>query len=291
MMAAVSRGLKWPNGEGQAPLGSCIYLSAEDGIADTIVPRLIAAGADRSKVHIFQAMMEGDKRRWLNLKTDIEALENRAHEIGDVTLIEIDPISSYLGDVDSHRNSEVRNVLEPLGAMAERLNAAVICNNHHAKGGNGRAAARVIGSIAFTAHSRAVTQVFEDPDEPGRFLFLPSKTNLGPKPVGLAYRLATTVLEGGIEVPNVAWDGAVSITADEAMRAAEGGSEGKSAKDEAMDFLRDELTHGSVAAKDVQKQAREAGISDKALRNAREALGIKPQKDGFQSGWVWKLPE
>ena len=82
--------------------------------------------------------------------------------------------------------------------------------------------------------------------------------------------MVTKELNGGIEVPTVAWDGTVSITADEAMRAAESGSEGKSAKDEAMDFLNDELENGPVPAKDAQAHARDAGISPKSLRTARK---------------------
>ena len=236
-------------------------------------------------------MKDGDKERWFNLESDVAALEAKAREIGDVALIVIDPISSYLGRTDSHRNSEVRSVLEPLGQMAERLNAAVICNNHHSKSGGASASQRIIGSIAFTAHSRAVTQVFEDADEPGRFLFLPSKMNLGPKPFGLAYRMATTVLEGGIEVPCIAWDGTVSMTADEALRASEGGAEGKSAIDEAMDFLRDELAQGPVDAKIMQRRAADACITAKTLRTAREKLGVLTEKATFSGPWSWRLPE
>ena len=291
MMAAVSRGRKWPNGEGQAPLGSCIYLSAEDGVADTIVPRLMAAGADLEKIHIVTAVKDGGKHSWFNLETDIELLEALAREIGDVVLIVIDPISSYLDKANSYINAEVRGLLEPLGAMAERLGAAVICNNHHSKGGSGSATSRVIGSIAFTAHSRAVTQIFEHPDEDGSFVFLPSKSNLGPKPEGLTYSLFTTQLEGGIETATVAWGAPVDITANDAMRATDEGADGKSAKDEAIDFLKDELSRGEQPVKEVTRRATDAGISSKTLRSARESLGIKSYRSGgFQGPFYWKLP-
>jgi hypothetical protein len=278
------------NGEGKAPLGSCVYLSAEDGVADTIVPRLIGAGADLDKIHIVKSVKEGDASSWFNLETDIGLLEDMAREIGNVVLIVIDPISSYLGKANSYINAEVRGLLEPLGAMAERLGAAVICNNHHSKGGSSSATSRVIGSIAFTAHSRAVTQIFEHPDEAGSFLFLPSKTNLGPRPEGLTYSLFTTTLEGGIDTATVKWGAPVDITANDAMRAADEGTDGKSAKDEAIDFLNDELGQGAQTAKDIQGRARDAGISPKSLRAARESLGIISERKEFQGPYYWTLP-
>ena len=190
IMATLSNGGEWPCDEGTAPQCSCLYLTAEDGIEDTVVPRLIAAGADLNKVGIIRCVRDKGIKRSFNLQRDLESLERKILEIGDVGFVAIDPVSSYLGDkIDSHRNAEVRAVLEPLGEMADSSNVTALCNNHHAKGGNNRAAMRVIGSVAFTAQSRAVTQVFQDPDNPDRRLFLPSKSNLGPLPRGLAYHL------------------------------------------------------------------------------------------------------
>ena len=175
--------------------------------------------------------------------------------------------------------------------MGERLGAAVICNNHHSKGGSSSATSRVIGSIAFTAHSRAVTQVFEDKDEPGRLLFLPSKTNVGIKPAGLTFSLFTTTLEGGIDTATVKWGAPTDITANDAMRATDEGTDGKSAKDEAIDFLNDELGQGDQAIKDIRRRATDAGISDKSLRAARESLGIiSDRKQIFQGPYFWSLP-
>ncbi len=125
MVAAVTTGREWPCGEGQAPLGSAIILSAEDGPSDIIVPRLLAAGANRDRVHLVSAVHDPDGiRHPLNLQRDLQLIEAKIREIGDVCLVVIDPISSYLGKVDSHKISEVRGVLEPLSEMAERMRAA-----------------------------------------------------------------------------------------------------------------------------------------------------------------------
>jgi putative DNA primase/helicase len=121
IIAAITTGGEWPCGEGRAPLGSVTILSAEDGAADTIVPRLIAAGADLTRVHIVSSVYatDGKGRRSFNLQTDIALLERKISEVGDVVLIVVDPVSSYMGKTDSHKNSEVRGVLEPLSDMAD----------------------------------------------------------------------------------------------------------------------------------------------------------------------------
>src|SRR5262245_40616470 len=116
--AAVTRGKEWPCGEGQSRCGSVIMLSAEDDAADTIVPRLIAADADCSKVHILEAVREDDEgHRSFNLQVDLPELEKTLERLNDAALVIIDPITSYLGKVDSHKNADIRSVLEPLGRM------------------------------------------------------------------------------------------------------------------------------------------------------------------------------
>ena len=121
--ATVTNGGSWPCNEGTAPLGSVLFLCAEDGASDTVVPRLMAAGADLKKVFIVTAVRgdDGKGRRAFNLQSDLEHLEAKITEIGDVRLVVIDPISSYLGPkVDSHVNAAVRGVLEPVSEMASR---------------------------------------------------------------------------------------------------------------------------------------------------------------------------
>ena len=166
VVAAVTTGGEWPCGEGQAPLGNVIILSAEDGAADTIIPRLLAAGADLSRVHVVSAVRNADgSRRALSLQHDLDLLEKKIAEMGDVALVVVDPVSSYLGKTDSHKNSEVRGVLEPLSEMAERTRIAILSVTHFSKAGAGnttKALHRFIGSIAFTGAPRAAFAVIED---------------------------------------------------------------------------------------------------------------------------------
>ena len=153
LAGTVTSGGQWPNDEGSAPLGSVVILSAEDDAADTIVPRLIAAGASTARVHIISAVVEPDGvgRRVFNLQGDLALLEAMITRIEDVRLVVIDPISSYLGRTDSHKNSELRATLEPIGDLASRLGVAFVAVTHLNKNNGASANQRVTGSIAFVA--------------------------------------------------------------------------------------------------------------------------------------------
>ena len=290
--ATVTRQGEWPCGEGIAPQGSVIILSAEDDAADTIIPRLLAANADCSRVHIISAVrLDDDKgRRGFNLQTDLGEIEKALDKIGDVLLVEIDPITSYLGKVDSHKNAELRSVLEPLGEMAARRRVTVIGSTHLSKSVGGSANSRFLGSVAFVNHTRAAFIVTKDAEDETRRLMVPSKTNLGKALGAIAYRIADTVVGDGVAIwaPYVQWDGLVAISADQAINANQGD---KTLTDEAVDLIKAELSDGDKSAAHMRKAGTDAGITPKALRSAREKLGIKPRKDGLQGGWVWSLPK
>jgi len=294
--AQVSMGAAWPCDEGRAPQGSVLLLSAEDGEADTIAPRLHAAKADLGRVHIISAVRTDYKnRRGFNLQADIELLEQKITELGDVALITIDPISSYLGKTDSHKNAEVRGVLEPLSAMAERMRVAVLSVTHFSKTGAAnttKALHRFIGSIAFVGAPRMAFAVIEDADDSDRRLLLHAKNNLAPPPQGLAFRLQQTIIgEAGIVASCVDWEAEpVTITANEALAAEMGGASAKPSE-EAESFLRELLADGPVAAKQVKADADSVGLAWATVRRAKDRLGIKPHKAGMDAGWLWSLPK
>ena len=308
--ATVTRGGAWPCGEGKAPLGHVIILSAEDGAADTIVPRLLAANADLDRVHIVTAVRteDGKGRRIFNLQADLDLLERKIKEIGDVVLVVIDPVSSYMGRGDSHKNTEVRQVLEPVGEMATRMRVAVLTITHFSKSGNNsttKALHRFIGSIAFIGAARAGFAVMEDPEEKGRRLFLHAKNNLAPPPQGLAYRLqeriAVSAKDGAepIYASVVVWDSEpVGQTADDVLGVVGGGVREPTAKNAVVEFLREVLGDGPVSVEAIEEQARSAGLlrekqrvnESKPFRSAKDALGIVSHKEGFQGGFTWALP-
>jgi putative DNA primase/helicase len=186
--AGVSNGWSWPCNEGDAPRGTVIIFSAEDGLRDTVVPRLLAAGADMSRVVIISAVTDETGRKTFDLKAHVDLLEAEARRIGDVKLIIIDPISAYMGNADGHSNVETRGVLEPIAEFADRLHIAVVAITHFNKPGAGNQSVmeRFTGSIAFIAAARAAFAVIPDEADESRVLFLQVKNNLAPKQQGLA---------------------------------------------------------------------------------------------------------
>ncbi len=293
--ARTSTGANWPDGKPNDAIGSTIILAAEDAADDTLKPRLAAANADMSKVFLIAAVREKENglRRSFNLQADLKRLESEIEKISDVRLIIIDPVSSYLGKVDSHKNADVRSVLEPLGQLATRAGCAVVCNNHHSKGG-GDANSRVIGSVAFVNQARTAFAVIPDADDEGRRLFIPSKMNIAAMGDGLAYRIGGyTVTLDDIEIPTsqICWESApVTISADAALAAVCNAEEG-TAIDEAVAFLTDTLAKGPMPANDVKRLATAAGVSWATIRRAKSGI-VESKPDGpvgEKDRWKWRL--
>src|SRR5262249_52389738 len=180
MAAQVTNGLEWPCGEGHAPHGNVILLTAEDDISDTVVPRLLAAGADLDRVEIVRMVRTNDDERLFSLVTDIDLLRRKIVEVGNVKLVQIDPISAYLGvgKIDSFRTPDVRAVLGPVTELASELMAAFVGVMHFNKKTDvTNALLRISDSLAFGAAARHVYAVVDDAENK-RKLFVKGKNNL-----------------------------------------------------------------------------------------------------------------
>ena len=219
MAARISRGAVWPDGT-IAPLGSVLLLTAEDAARDTVRPRLDAVGADLTRIHRLKSVIVDEKLTTFSLQRDLAALSQKVKELGDVGAVIIDPITSYLGtELDSHRTSSVRAVLEPLADWAEMHKVGVLGITHPPKAAQAKAMHAVTGSLAFVAAARLVFIAVEETGTERR-LMLAVKNNLGALAPGLGYRLAQTIVSGGIVASHVVYDSLpVSITANEAVRA------------------------------------------------------------------------
>ena len=287
--ARITRGAAWPCNEGQAPLGSVIVLSAEDDIADTIVPRLIAANADLARITILKMMRDTVSERMFSLVTDLPVLRQKILEIGNVAMIIIDPVTAYLGvgKVDSFRATDVRAVLSPLKDLAEELRVAVLGIMHFNKKIDvTNVLLRISDSLAYGAASRHVYAIVNDPDNHRR-LFVRGKNNLAhhdQKTLAFsidAREVGTDKRTGNpIRRPYITWhDEPVDITAVEAMQAA---SENKSpsAREEAKEFLKELLKDGPVRATEVWAAAKENGIAKRTLERAKRELHVVDKRDG-----------
>jgi hypothetical protein len=306
--AIVTTGNHWPVTRERCEIGSVLILSAEDDGADTIVPRLQAAEADRERVHILTAVCagytgEGKRRhRIFSLEQDLENLSRKLEELSDVTVLIVDPITAYLGrNTDSHKNSDVRALLAPLADLAAQHDIATILVTHLNKTIGRQALMRVTESIAFVATPRCNWLVEDDPnnqspDKPRRRLFLPLKINIAADITGLAYRVESVTLSsaaGQIDTSRVSWESEpVTVTADEAVRSDDfRKSCGLRKIDDAKKSLKKVLAAGPVLATEVFEWAEAAGFSAATVRRAREEIGVVSEKQPeFQGRWTWALP-
>jgi putative DNA primase/helicase len=260
---------------------------------------LLAAGTDLKRVHVVSAVRNADgSRRTLNLQNDLELLERKIAEIGKVCLAAVDPVSSYLGKTDSHKNSEVRGVLEPLSEMADRTRVAILSVTHFSKSGansSTKALHRFIGSIAFTGAPRVAFAVIEDAEQEGRRLLLHAKNNLAKAPQGLAFRIEQCLVGDGdgIVASRILWDTEpVAITANEAL-AADAAGVNRSVREEAAGWLRELLADGALPAKQIRYEADAAGHSWATVKRAKQAGRIEHFREGGTADkgrWLWRLP-
>ncbi len=301
LAARVSAGLPWPDVGDPCPQGQVLILNGEDDPSDTIRPRLDAAGADVSKVHFIDGVdttREGEIDPF-ELARDTRLLRDHIEATPDVRLLVIDPVSAYIGQVDDHRNSEVRGLLRPLAELAHETGVAIVLVTHLNKG-VGEAINRVIGSIAWAAAARAAWAVIRDPDDDNRRLLLCLKNNIGLESLGMAYRIASPPGEGVLAalsgVGRIEWESEpLSVRADDVLGAprGEGVLDPAPARAEAAGFLRELLKHGPVGSEQIKVEAKAAGVKWASVRRAKDAIGIVARKIGFgeKAGWCWVLPD
>jgi hypothetical protein len=293
--AILTQGGIWPDKTSYNQTGGIAILSAEDDPACTIVPRLIAAGADLNKVRIIEAVKkldsDGQQRlKQFDLVADIHELDKMLTEAGNILAVIIDPISAYLDNINSHNNSDVRFALAPLFKLADKHNVAIICVSHLNKMSNGNAISRVSGSVAFTAASRAAFLVAKDKTDDNKRLFLQLKNNLGNCKHGFAFEIEPYTLNNDILTSRIKWlDEIVNISADEAINSSFSSSafDNNSSLKEAKEFLQNLLLHQKVPQQDIKKKAEESGYSWRTIERAKKELNVKSKK--VKTTWYWYL--
>ena len=295
--ATVSSGAPWVDSPSvkREPCG-VVILSAEDGLADTIKPRLEAAGANMKNIISLDAVTRScddtETEAQFSLVMDIPQLRKAIQMVPNCRLVIIDPIAAYLGGTDSHKDAQVRGVLAPLAKLAEDMGVAIILVSHHNKSNGKKAIYRQGGSIAFVAAVRAAFAVVKDTKDPERRLFLPTKTNLAPSDIGgLAYYIESKTIQtsdGETTAPFARIDPEpVDSCADDYMGEPNDDTDDQ---DDAAVWLRDTLAGGAVNATELFYMASQQGFTKKMMRTARKGIGAVTKKSGFGGGWVWELP-
>ena len=284
LAARVSAGLELPDGELCEPAG-VVLLSAEDGLADTIRPRLDAAGADTGRIVGLSPMVEGSSSgQPISIPKDLNMIERAIGRVG-ASLVVVDPLMAFLsGGTDSHKDQDIRRVLTPLASLAERTRAAVLVVRHLNKAAGGNTLYRGGGSIGIIGAARSGLVIAPDPEDPEPRLLAANKHNLSKAASSLVFHVGTSTNGAA----RVVWGGTSNLSAGDILREP-ADPEQRSALSEAMEFLLKELADGRVAAELVKKDARAAGVSERTLKRAKRALGVGSEKEG-DGTWSWVPP-
>lgn len=247
-----------------------IYQTAEDGLGDTIKPRLLSAGADCSRVMVID---DNDQAlTMMDARLEEAIIKTKAR------LVVLDPIQGFLrAAVDMHRANEIRPLMKRVAVLAEKYHCVIILIGHMNKNSNGKSSYRGLGSIDFQAAARSVLIVGRIKDEPEIRVVCHVKSSLAPEGKSIAFRLDK---DTGFE-----WIGEYDISADDLLS---GDNRGQKIH-EAKEFLKEILVSGSVAQTKVAEEAESRGIKKKTLWNAKKELEIESVKIGNQ--WFWMLPE
>lgn len=288
LAAQISRGGRLPDGTASdldGPAGT-VLLTAEDGLADTIRPRLNAANADADRVAALQGVGAEEER--LPTVEDVDAIEEAVRRV-DAALVVVDPLVAYLGaDVNSWRDQDVRRALRELANLAERMDVAVVAIRHLNKSGGGKAKYRGGGSIGIIAAARSAMLVAPDPDDPdgNRRVLATIKSNLAERPPALAFR-PEEAANGAVRI---SWEGEADRRADELLGNTESAEE-RTEREVAASVLRQELRDGPVEVEELKDVADTLEISWRTFRRAKQQLGIEHTRDGFNGPWMYRAPK
>lgn len=278
----------WPDGAPCDITGNVLILSAEDDAQDTIVPRLMAAGANINRCFVIDAVTKTTRgkitERQFDLTKDIVRLENAIESMGDVKLIIIDPISAYMGKTDSHNNEAVRGMLTPISALAIKHQVAVLLVTHLNKSKDPNPMARVIGSIGLVAAARAGYIVQKDAEQPEKRYFLPIKNNVGNDKDGFSFEIEAYTIDETISTSRVRWHPDLVIAKKILQPEPETQTNGAKA------YLENLLSEGFLPAQQIFDLAEGMGYSKSSIQRAANALKINKRKFGFNpSVWFWSL--
>lgn len=279
LAAALSRGLPLPCDDDKEyePI-HIIYQTAEDGIEDTIKPRLEKAGADCSMIRVID---ETDKE----LSMTDDRLEQAIIET-KARLIILDPIQAYIGaTVDMHRANEIRPVLKHLGIIAEKHNCAIILISHMNKASSSKSTYRGLGSIDIQATARSVLLVARLRDKPNIRIMAHDKSSLAPAGDAIGFEMT--------EDNGMVCIGPYDITIDELLSGNEG--RGKKKLDIAENFIKEYFGSNKVIpSNEIMMEAAKRSIKRNTLLSAKKKLGITSDKEKAEDGtiyWIWVMPE
>lgn len=290
LIATITTGGNFPDGSKCEHVGKVLIYSTEDDPADTLLPRLMANGADVSKIDIIAGRInDKGENEPFDPSQDFPKIEQYIKTNPDIKLLMIDPIVSAVGG-DMNKANDVRKSLQPLVELANEYKFAVLGITHFSKGSAGSTPAdRIIGSQAFTALARMAWSAAKREDE-GDCVLVRAKSNNSILEGGVRYQIESETVLDDIETTKTVWLGTIEGTAKELLGEAEGlNNDGGSTLDMAKEFLIDLLSPvEDMPTSEAEDEANKAGFSKATIRRAKDNLKIKSFKKGL--AWYWKLP-
>ena len=270
LAALLSRGEKLPCDSTEREPIKVIYQTAEDGLGDTIKPRLLAGNADCSQIKVI------DESEATLTMLD-ERIEKAIVETGARALI-LDPVQAYIGaKVDMNRANEVRAILSQLGQIAGQYRCAIILVGHLNKVQGNKSNYRGLGSIDFQATARSVLIVGRLKDNPQIRVMVQDKSSLAPEGEPIAFELDK---ENGFR-----WLGHYDISVDDLLS----GIPKEKKSEQAENLILEYLSNGKYPQQALLKKAQAVGISKRVLDEVKKALNVRSLKEGSQ--WYWELPK
>ena len=288
LAANISQGFPFPDQTGTPTVGTrtphtVLIMTREDSLAKTIRPRLDASGADVSRVHISANWLDAEGKEQAFTLKHLPLLEAELQRL-QPRLVVLDPIQSFFGDIDMHRANQTRQLLDPLGALADKYNCAIVCVRHPAKSGDGvgKALHRGLGSVDIIGAARTGLFIEQYPGDETQALMCQTKSNLGPKG-----RTQIFSKQEGV----FAWVRPSRLT-DEDL-AGSGRGPNHRAFLEAVLWLEQRLEGGLAwNATDIEAEAESQDVSSGLLKRAKKALKVVSTqiKGEAHAGWTWRLP-
>ena len=301
IIASTTTGRDWADGaKNRSGPRDVLLLASEDGEADTIKPRLIAADAEMSRIIVIRRVLtempggKGKTKHAFQLSADILTLKNALKANPNVALVALDPISAFFGECDPNKDKEIRPVMEGIADAMEGTKCAFVGIIHNNKRGDADSISKILGASSVVGVARAVWGFGYDADDKTLRHMLLVKGNLSEKRTGMSYKLVNTEirLDDGEEdgQPFCDWQGETDEDADDMLakkrqKAKNGGAELKG--DAAQIMLKRELADGWQPLRDLHRVREKEGISESTMKRARYALGVISTKS---APWMWAMP-
>lgn len=289
LASRLSRGFVMPDGSTSdipGPAGT-LLMTAEDGAADTVRPRLEAANADLSRIYVWDWVTRNGEQLEPELPRDVDGLRDRVRHTG-VRLVIVDVLMAYLEErVEVKGDHPMRRALRPLAHLAEEQQIAIVCLRHLTKGGGTNPKYRGAGAVGLGGAARSVVLAGADPANPKRHLLARVKGNLAPPYPTLVYEIFADFQDR----PCIRWLGESTTTAGDMLVAADARNAEQTADTSPeRTFLEEQLCDGERDASAIIDAGKRKGLSYKNLWYASQKLGVIRRKTDFEGGWRWSLP-